>query len=121
VTNHPLRIDSPWKTSEAEGVRNDGEVVALDTKTGAIEWRHEFPGSPVFGATTSVNDVVFATTYDGHVYALDANSGKLLWQEALPAGVNAGVAVAGDTAIVPAGVATSQGQTAMLVAYRLGG
>ena len=121
VTNHPLRVQSPWQTSEAEGARNDGEVVALDVKTGAIEWRHEFPGTPVFGATTSANDVVFATTYDGHVYALDANSGKLLWQEALPAGANAGVTVAGDTVVVGAGAATSPGQKAALVAYRLGG
>ena len=121
VTNHPLRVQSPWQTAEAEGARNDGEVVALDVRTGAIEWRHEFSGSPVFGATSSVNDVVFTTTYDGHVYALEADSGKLLWQEALPAGTNTGVTVAGDTVIAPAGVATSPGQTPKLVAYRLGG
>jgi outer membrane protein assembly factor BamB len=120
VVNHPVTVASPSEISE-ESAEDAGEVVALSAKTGAIEWQHEFPSAPAFGATTSVNDVVFATTYDGHVYAFDSSSGKLLWQESLPAGTNTGVTVSGDTLIVPAGVAAAEGQTPQIVAYRLGG
>jgi outer membrane protein assembly factor BamB len=97
-----------------------GELVALDAKSGAIKWQHEF-ASAAFGATTAVNDVVFTTTYDGRIYAFDASSGRLIWQEALPAGSNTGVTVIGDTVIAPAGLAAAEGQSPQIVAYRLGG
>ena len=67
------------------------------------------------------NDVVFATTYDGKVWAYDTGSGKQLWQEQLPAGSNAGVTVSGETVVAPAGLASAEGQTPQIVAYRLGG
>ena len=38
----------------------------------------------------------------------------------LPAGSNTGVAVSGNTLIAPAGLASAEGQTPELVAYRLG-
>lgn len=120
VVNHPVTIASPSEVSEASP-ENAGELVALSAKTGAIEWQHEFPTSPAFGATSSVNDVVFVTTYDGSIYAFDSKSGKVLWQDSLPAGTNTGVAVSGDTVIAPAGVAAIEGQTPQIVAYRLGG
>jgi glucose dehydrogenase len=118
VVNHPVTIASPSEISESSPLT--GELVALDAKSGKIRWQHEF-SSAAFGATTSVNDLVFTTTYEGRVYAFEANTGKLVWQEALPAGANTGVTVSGDTVIVPAGVATAPGQTAEIVAYRLGG
>jgi outer membrane protein assembly factor BamB len=120
VVNHPVTIASGSEVEEASP-ENAGELVALNAKTGAIEWKHEFPVAPAFGATTSVNDVVFTTTYEGKVYAFDAKSGRLLWQEELPAGSNTGVTVSGDTVIAPAGVAAAEGQTPQIVAYRLGG
>ncbi len=118
VVNHPVTIASPSEISESSPLT--GEIVALDANSGKVEWQHEF-SSAAFGATTSVNDLVFTTTYEGRVYAFEANTGKLVWQEALPAGANTGVTVSGDTVIVPAGVATAAGQTPELVAYRLGG
>jgi outer membrane protein assembly factor BamB len=98
-----------------------GEVVALDVKTGKVEWKHKFPGATPFGATTVVNDLVFATTSDGKVYAFDAGNGNNLWEESLPAGTNTGVMANGDTLLAPAGLASAAGQTPQIVAYRLPG
>jgi outer membrane protein assembly factor BamB len=120
VVNHPVTISSGSEISESSP-ENSGEVVALDAKSGAVEWKHKLPLAPAFGATSSTNDVVFATTFDGRVYALDAKTGSLLWEEELPAGTNTGVTVVGDTVIVPAGVGSAEGQTPEIVAYRLGG
>jgi len=120
VVNHPVTVNAGAAIEEASSV-NAGEIVALNAKTGAIEWKHEFPLAPAFGATTVSNDLVFATTYDGNVHAYETKSGALAWQSKLPAGTNAGVTVAGDTLIAPAGVAAAEGQTPQIVAYRLGG
>jgi outer membrane protein assembly factor BamB len=118
VVNHSVTISSPSEIEESSPLT--GELVALDAASGAVRWKHEFP-SAAFGATSSVNDVVFTTTYEGSVYAFDASSGRILWQETLPAGTNTGVTVAGDTVLVPAGVAAAEGQTPEMLAYRLGG
>ncbi|HEX3173540.1 MAG TPA: PQQ-binding-like beta-propeller repeat protein [Solirubrobacterales bacterium] len=118
VVNHAVTIASPSEVQESSPLT--GELVALDAKSGAIKWQHEF-ASAAFGATTAVNDVVFTTTYDGRIYAFDASSGRLIWQEALPAGSNTGVTVIGDTVIAPAGLAAAEGQSPQIVAYRLGG
>ncbi len=120
IVNHPLTVASGEATEETSPA-NTGELVSLDVKNGAIEWKHEFPSAPAFGATTVTNDLVFATTYDGKVYAFDTSSGQPAWQTQLPAGTNAGVTVAGDTVIAPAGVATVEGQEAQIVGFRLGG
>jgi outer membrane protein assembly factor BamB len=120
VVNHPVTVASGSEITETSPV-NKGELVALSAKSGAVEWKHEFAISPAFGATTSVNDIVFNTTFDGKIYAFDAKSGRQIWQEELPAGTNAGVTVAGDMVIAPAGIAAAEGQTPQIVAYRLGG
>jgi outer membrane protein assembly factor BamB len=120
VVNHPVTIASGSEIEEASP-ENSGELVAVDAKTGKIEWQHEFPIAPAFGATTSVNDLVFTTTFDGRVYAFNTKSGQVVWQTELPAGTNTGVTVTGDTVIAPAGVASAEGQTPEIVAYRLGG
>jgi outer membrane protein assembly factor BamB len=118
VVNHSVTVTSGSEVSEESPLT--GELVALDASSGAVRWKHEFPAA-AFGATSSVNDVVFTTDYEGKVYAFDANSGRQLWQESLPAGTNTGVTVAGDTVIVPAGLAAAEGQTPQIVAFRLGG
>lgn len=120
VVNSPVTLVNGGETSEGGG-ENSGELVALDIATGAVKWKHSFPNAPAYGSTTVSNDVVFATTFDGKVHAFDTKSGRIVWQEELPAGTNAGVMVAGDTVIAPAGLPTAQGQTAEIVAYRLGG
>jgi outer membrane protein assembly factor BamB len=119
VVNGPLEVIS--QTERQEPGPLNGELVALDLKTGALKWKHEFPSAPPFGFTTVANDLVFATTYDGNVQAFETSSGRVAWQETLPAGTNAGVAIAGDMLIAPAGLAAAEGQTPQIVAFRLGG
>ena len=117
VVNHPAEFQS--QTEIQENGPTSGEIVAVDAATGKVKWEQKLPG-PAFGAVTAVNDLVFATTFEGVVYAFAAGTGDIVWQKQLPAGTNTGVAVSGDTVIVPAGTALGSGQTPMLVAYRLG-
>ena len=121
VINHPVSVDASGEKIEETSPENAGELVALDVKDGSVAWKHEFPTAPAFGATTVSNDVVFATTFDGKVWAYDTQSGRQLWQEQLPAGSNAGVTISGETVVAPAGLASAEGQTPEIVAYRLGG
>jgi outer membrane protein assembly factor BamB len=119
VVNNALTLVSGSEISE-EGGEPGGEVVAVDAATGKVKWKAEL-STPPFGATTAVNDLVFATAYEGTVSAFDAKSGQVLWREKLPAGSNSGVMANGETLIAPAGLATAEGQTPKIVAYRLGG
>ncbi len=119
VVNAPLEIVTQLERQEPGPI--GGELVALDVKTGALKWKHEFPNAAAFGFTTVVNDLVFATTSDGNVQAFNTSTGRVAWQETLPSGTNAGVMVAGDMMIAPAGLAAAEGQTPQLVAFRLGG
>jgi outer membrane protein assembly factor BamB len=119
IVNSPLSLVSGSQTGEGSGASN-GEVWALDAATGKIEWKEEL-GTPAFGATTAVNDLVFATAYEGTVSAFKAKSGQVVWREKLPAGTNSGVMANGDTLIAPAGLASAEGQAPSIAAYRLGG
>jgi outer membrane protein assembly factor BamB len=119
VINSPLEVVS--QTERQEPGPLNGELVALDVKTGKLEWKHEFPSAAPFGFTTVANDLVFATTSDGNVQAFETGSGRLAWQETLPTGTNAGVTVAEDMVIAPAGLASEEGQTPQIVAFKLGG
>jgi Glucose dehydrogenase len=118
VVNHSLSVSGGSEIGESSSLT--GELVAIDIKTGAIDWKQEYP-TAAFGAPTAVNDMVFMTTFDGTVHGLDAKTGGEVWQGSLPAGSNTGLAASGDTLIVPAGIPTEEGQTAEVVAYRLGG
>jgi outer membrane protein assembly factor BamB len=118
VVNSPITILSGAEKQEPGP--STGEVVALDAATGKTIWKEE-TATPAYGATTSVNDIVFATVVEGTVTAFDAKSGQVIWREKLPAGTNAGVMAHGDTLIAPAGLAAAEGQTPQIVAYRLGG
>jgi len=95
-------------------------MVALDIETGKVKWEQEYPAA-AFGSPVVVNDVVFFTTFDGTVRGVDANTGGEVWTASLPAGSNSPVAVSGDTLVVPAGIATAEGQRPQLVAFQLGG
>jgi outer membrane protein assembly factor BamB len=116
VVNYPAEWLS--QTENTEPSSGGGEMVALDTTTGAIRWVRKFP-SPVYGSATVVNDLVFTTTYEGMLYALDTESGKIVWQTQLPAASIAGVTVAGNTLIAAAGTVRTSSERAELVAYRL--
>jgi outer membrane protein assembly factor BamB len=117
VVNHPVTFNN--QTEPQESGPTTGEVVALDAATGAIKWTRKFPAA-AFGATTAVNDVVFATTFEGALYAFDANTGSVVWETKLPAATNTGIVVSGNTLIAPAGLAAGNGQTPEIVAYRHG-
>jgi outer membrane protein assembly factor BamB len=117
VVNAPQEIVSGSEKQEPGPLT--GEIVALDAATGKVKWSEEL-GSPAFGATTVVNDLVFVTTYEGTVSAYTIDSGQVVWREKLPAGSNSGVMVDGETLIAPAGVAAAAGQVAKIVAFRAG-
>lgn len=116
VVNSPQEILSGGEKQEPGPT--SGEIVALDAATGKVKWKEEL-ASPAFGATTVVNDLVFATTYEGSVSAFTVNSGQVVWREKLPAGSNSGVIVDGGTLIAPAGIASAAGQRAVIVAYKV--
>jgi outer membrane protein assembly factor BamB len=116
VVNYAGKIVSGSELSE--GGAADGEVVALDAATGKVEWSEKLL-TPAYGATTAVNDLVFATNYEGSVSALDAKTGQVVWREKLPAGTNSGVMANGEMLIAPAGLAAAAGQTPKIVAFKL--
>jgi outer membrane protein assembly factor BamB len=120
IVNSPIAIGPNGETEEGAGGATNGEVVALDVATGALKWKQEL-ATPAYGATTSVGDVVFATSFEGAVSAFKASNGQVLWRETLPAGTNSGVMANGNTLIAPAGLAATAGQTAKIIAYRVGG
>ncbi len=118
IVNHSLTLLNGGETTEESAAT--GEVAALDLATGKIAWTAEM-SQPAYGSLVVSNDVVFATTADGVVHALDSAKGGELWQAALPSGSNAGVMISGDMLVTGAGLPTAEGQTAKLVAYKLGG
>ncbi|HET7416263.1 MAG TPA: PQQ-binding-like beta-propeller repeat protein [Solirubrobacterales bacterium] len=118
VVNHALTVTGGAEIGEAGGL--EGGMVALDINTGKVKWEEEYP-TAAFGAPVVINDVVFFTTFDGTVHGLDVKSGGEVWSGSLPAGSNSAVTASGDTLVVPAGLATQEGQQTSLVAFRLGG
>jgi alcohol dehydrogenase (cytochrome c) len=95
-----------------------GLLVAIDEKTGKIEWQTKLDSSP-FGGATIANNVVFTTTDNGKVLAFSTSTGKELWHSSLPDGTNAPVAVFGNT-LMAAGTLAGKGEKPFIVAYRLG-
>jgi outer membrane protein assembly factor BamB len=60
----------------------DGNVYALDAKTGEIHWR--FKTKDLVRATPTVDKgTVYIGSWDGDVYALDAQTGELRWQSSI--------------------------------------
>jgi outer membrane protein assembly factor BamB len=118
IVNHSLTVRNGYETSEESGI--EGEVEAIDLRTGKVVWEATFPG-PAYGSLIVTNDVVFATSAEGTIHALSANSGGEIWQAALPSGTNAGVMVTGDMLVTGAGLPAAEGQVPKLVAYKLGG
>jgi outer membrane protein assembly factor BamB len=117
VVNHPTTLVA--QSESKEGTSKKGELVAIDAASGSIAWKHEFSSAPI-GATSAVNELVFASTLDGTLYAFDGQSGKQVWESSLPAGMIAGMAFSGDTMLAPAGIVAGREQSPQLVAYRLG-
>jgi outer membrane protein assembly factor BamB len=118
VVNHSMTVLSGSEITEESNAT--GELVAINAASGAIKWKNPL-SSPAYGAPTVVNDLVFQTSAEGGVYAYKTATGGEVWAASLPSGTNAGVMVNGDTLIAPAGLPVAEGQTAQIVAYRLGG
>lgn len=119
VVEHPITVDRAGGEIQ-EAPELTGEMVALDVKSGAVRWAKKYEAA-AFGAPTVVNDMVFFATFDGVVHGLDAGSGGEVWQASLPAASNSGLMASGDTLIVPAGLASAEGQQPAIVAFRVGG
>lgn len=118
IVNHALTAAGGSEIGEAGGL--EGGMAAVDIKTGKILWEQEYPAA-AFGSPVVMNDLVFFTTFDGTVRALDQKSGGEVWSAALPAGSNSAVTASGNTLVVPAGLATQEGQKPAIIAYRVGG
>ncbi len=118
IVNHSMVVRSGSEVSEESAA--EGEVEAIDLKTGKIVWEAQLP-SPAYGALVVSNDLVFATSAEGIVHALSSASGGEVWQAALPSGTNAGVMISGDMLVVGAGLPLAEGQAAKLMAYKIGG
>lgn len=118
IVNHSMTVRNGSEVTEESAAT--GEVEALDLATGKVVWKAELPG-PAYGSLVVSNDLVFATTAEGVIHALSAKSGGEVWQAALPSGTNAGVMVSGNMLVTGAGLPVAEGQTAKLVAYKLGG
>jgi outer membrane protein assembly factor BamB len=100
----------------ADVSKGRGQVVAVDARTGKVEWQRRVPGQPL-GGTTVVNDLVFTATLSGSIVALDRSNGKIVWRHRAPGGINGWMSVAGNTIVVPVGNA----RPPRLLALSLGG
>jgi outer membrane protein assembly factor BamB/cytochrome c5 len=96
-----------------------GEMTALDNATGKVKWDHKFK-TPVYGAATVSNDLVWTTTFDGTLWALNAETGDVVWSTKLPASSNAPVTIDGDMVVTGAGFAQGANEEPLIVAYKLG-
>ncbi|MCU1459731.1 MAG: Cytochrome c class, partial [Actinomycetia bacterium] len=86
----------------ADVTKGEGEIDAVDARTGAVKWTRTLPGNPLGGATV-VNDLVFTALVDGTLMALDRHDGKVVWSYDAGGGVNGWMSVAGDTIVIPVG------------------
>lgn len=118
IVNHPLTVSANQQLGEAGGL--EGGLAAVDIKTGKVDWEQKF-AEAAFGSPVVMNDLVFVTTFDGTVHALDVKSGGEVWSASLPAGSNSAISASGNSLIVPAGLASREGQEAAIVAFQVGG
>lgn len=102
---------------------HNGTTYALNAATGAQIWKRDLP-SPVFGALTVANGVVYQPSVKGTAYALDAASGAILWDEAPGADLGGGISVRSGTILVPYGfwfISAPANPDGGVVAYRVPG
>ena len=89
--------------------RGRRRAVALDLASGRVKWDRRLPES-AWGGVVVVNDLVFTPTFEGTLWALRTADGSVAWRTRLPAGVNAPLAVAGDTLVAAAGFPLEPGK-----------
>lgn len=83
----------------------DGQLRAMDAKTGRTLWKHtRKPHSKAdtaySGGPSVANGLLVICTFDGHVDGLDAKTGKQRWSASLGAEVISAPAIAGNRVIV---------------------
>jgi len=104
----PIINMSTWfSATEYDGSRSslveaNGQLTAVDAATGEIAWDVTFPSPQLAGAAVA-NDIVFTGGLDGVVHGLDTKTGEEVFTYQAPAGLNAPLAIAGDTLYIPAG------------------
>jgi outer membrane protein assembly factor BamB len=76
----------------------DGQVVALDARTGKLRWRHTI--GPSETSPLVDGNRVYVGDWDGNVYALSARSGKELWRYTTGGQVKGAVALSGHLLFV---------------------
>lgn len=73
-----------------------GELVALDTASGAVVWRQRLD-SPVTGAPAIEAGIVYAAGRDGSGWAIKADTGRVLWTVPGAVGTTGMIGAAGPT------------------------
>ena len=58
---------------------DDGNIYAVDAKTGKQIWQHA-TGGPVAGSASVVDGTLYIESYDGKLYALDSRTGSTKWK-----------------------------------------
>jgi glucose dehydrogenase/cytochrome c5 len=119
INNTPSTFKTYQEPIASLGTKGTGELLAIDLETGKIVWDNKLP-SPAYGDATFSNGVVYTTEFAGNVMAFDAKTGKELWKAKLPAGANSPVAISGKYLITAAGYPMGKGQTAQVVAFKVG-
>jgi outer membrane protein assembly factor BamB len=114
-----LDVNYGGQTGTFDFTDNEGEMVALDVRTGRVLWSTRLP-TMALGAATISNDLVFTTTFEGKVVALSREDGSIVWQGDLGVRTNAQLSIAGDTLITAASYPEEGQGPPKVVAYRLG-
>lgn len=78
---------------------------SLNGSTGDIRWQGA--AAPGYGASATVNGVVFAGALDNLFKAFDARTGALLWSTPLLGPISSGPAISGDSVYVGSGTSSS--------------
>lgn len=85
-------------------VSAEGEVAAIDPKTGSMAWKVA-PAGPLKSLTYLASPVtargrIFFADNVGKVFALDASNGKTVWSTPLAARANSSLVLVGNTIVV---------------------
>jgi alcohol dehydrogenase (cytochrome c) len=105
VMNLPIQFTAADQVDNGpvgKGIKEGGDVVAVNATTGATEWSTKVDGLPDGDATVS-NDLVFAPLFEGTLVALNRSTGAVVYTQQLPKTDNSPIAIAGNTIIVPDG------------------
>jgi alcohol dehydrogenase (cytochrome c) len=66
---------------------NNGELVAMDIRSGRVLWRHATPTRMQSAVLTTAGGLVVAGDWDRYVYVHEATTGKVLFQTRMPSAV----------------------------------